>query len=274
MRWLCIAGLLFISSPAISDTETSSNSIYSFGIVPQFDSKQIHDIWRPILKELEQRTGQKFRIRGAANIPAFEKEFNSGEFDFAYMNPYHAVNAYQSQGYTPLVRDVGRALYGILVVRKDSPINEPTQLAGKTVAFPAPKALGATLLIRAELLDDYNTRVKPIFVNTHDSVYLNVVLGQTVAGGAVQKTLSRQPAAIQNQIRILHKTRKVMPHPIAAHPRVTKAIQQKVRDALLAMGEEENGRKLLAKIPMKKIGTASLKDYEELKKMGLERFHD
>jgi phosphonate transport system substrate-binding protein len=61
------------------------------------------------------------------------------------MNPYHAIRANKKHGYAPLVRDVGRSLFGIIVVKKDSPIETVSELDGEIVAFPAPNALGAAL---------------------------------------------------------------------------------------------------------------------------------
>jgi len=46
-----------------------------------------------------------------------------------------------------------------------------------------------------------------------------------------------------------------------------------VRAALLEMGSTEEGRKLLARIPINKIGPAGIDDYLPLKQMGLERFY-
>ena len=110
---------------------------YTFGIVPQFDAQRIYETWQPILNEIEKMTGLKFKLTGSLTIPAFETQFMVGEFDFAYMNPYHALKAAEAQRYIPQVRDVGRSLHGIIVVPKNSPITSVQELEGKTVAFPA-----------------------------------------------------------------------------------------------------------------------------------------
>jgi phosphonate transport system substrate-binding protein len=243
------------------------------GIVPQFEAKKIHRIWRPILNELESKTGLRFTLRGSPTIPKFEKEFNAGNFDFAYMNPYHVLLANKREGYVPLTRDIGRTLHGILVVRKDSPYTSPKDLAGQRIAFPAPNALGASLIMRADFLDIFHTRIKPDYVKTHSSVYLNVALGQAEAGGAVQKTLSQQPQYIQDELKVLYRTRETAPHPFSAHPRVSKEVQAKVLNALLEMGKTEKGRKLLKKIPVKKIGKAQMADYEPIHEMNLDRLY-
>ncbi len=268
-----IAGLSLLLSAIASTTLAIADDIYTVGIVPQFDSRQLFRVWRPILDAVSARTGLHFRIRGAPSIPAFEKEFLKGTFDFAYMNPYHMLLAHNRQQYVPLVRDHGSPLYGVLVVQKNSTINHVQELAGKTVVFPAPNALGASLLMRAELTELHGTNIKPRYVKTHSSVYLNVALGEAPAGGGVQHTWHQQPPQIRDSLRILYETRRIPPHPFAAHPRVPEEVQQKIKRALLDIGHSEEGRALLAKVPIPKIGPASLEDYHQLGDLGLDSYY-
>ena len=247
--------------------------VYSVGIVPQFEARRGYEIWRPILDKLQLATGVRFTLRGSPSIPVFEKEVLAGAFDFAYMNPYQLLQAHNRQGYVPLVRDVGRRLQGILVVRRDSKINSVEGLAGLTIAFPSPNALGACMLIRAELKDKYNIQFVPKYVLSHSSVYLNVILGQATAGGGVQKTLQQQAKTITGKLRVLYRTQSIVPHAFVAHPRVPLQLQRQVREAFLTLGQTQTGRQLLSKIPIKKIGRASMKDYQSLSTLRLERFY-
>lgn len=264
---------LFLLMLLALSTVDAKQHTFTVGVVPQYDTRELHEIWQPILHYLNEKSGHHFVLKGAPNIPAFEEALLAGEFDFAYTNPYLMLLANQKQGYQPLLRDVGRTLYGILVVTKDSLIKSPAELNGKRVAFPAPNALGASLLMQADLLDRFNSRVTPRFVKTHDSVYLNVLLQQTPAGGGVQKTFKHQPQKITDELRILYKTREVAPHPIAAHPRVDVQLQQQVVRWLLAWGETKEGSEAFNKIPINRLGKATMHDYQPLLDMGLERFY-
>jgi len=246
---------------------------YNFGVVPQYEIRKITKIWQPILNEVEKRTGIKLNLVGSPSIPAFEKSFGQGEYDFAYMNPYHALVAHQQQQYRPVLRDIGRELYGIIVVRKDSPITELKHLDGKIVAFPAPNALGAALIPRTEFAKKFNITIKPKYVKSHSSVYLNVLLGQAAAGGGVQKTFEKQSAELKEQLRVLYETARVPPHPIVAHSRVNEKDIEKIQQAILDIGNTKEGKAWLSKIPVKKIGKASLDDYLPLGEMGLEEFY-
>ncbi len=262
--------LLLIISPCIASE--NHTRVYTIGVVPQFEVKRLHAIWRPILKQLELETGYHFNLRGAPNIPEFEEEFKKGQFDFAYMNPYHLIIANNSAGYIPLIRDHGRQLYGVLVVRKDSNIKDIHQLQNKVVAYPSPNALGASLLMRQELKDKFAVITHPEYVKTHDSVYLNVILGKASAGGGVQKTFNHLKPSYQKLLKIIYTTRKVAPHPLAVLPSVPKEVQDAVKKAFLKMGQTTSGKKLLEKIPIKQVGTAKMQDYKILNTLKLDRY--
>ena len=165
-------------------------------------------------------------------------------------------------------------LRGILVVRKDSPIRKPSELDGKVVAFPSPNALGASLMMRADLERLHHAVVKPLYVKTHSSVYLHVVKGLAEAGGGVEKTLQEQDPLVREALRIIYTTRPMPSHPVAAHPRVPKEDREKVRRALLEFGETDEGRELLSKVPIKQIMPTSMDDYKVMLGWGLESYWD
>jgi phosphonate transport system substrate-binding protein len=246
---------------------------YTFGVVPQFEQRKLHAIWKPIIDELGKRTGLSFRLVSTLKIQDFEKEFVAGRFDFAYINPYHVVKAAKSVGYIPLVAD-STPMRGILVVPRKSSITKLTELNGKLVAFPSPNALGAALLMRADLERLYHVTVKPLYVKTHSSVYLHVVQGLAVAGGGIEKTLWEQKQEIRDALRVIYTTRSMPSHPVAAHPRVPKEHREKVRQALLDMDKTPGGRELLSKVPAKQLIAVTMKDYSKLLDWGLDAYWD
>lgn len=259
---LAAAACLAVSAHAAAQT-------YTFAVVPQFEQRKLFTIWKPIVAELERRTGHSFKLVATLTIKDFERALSRGTFDFVYANPYHILKASHSQGYIPLVRDEA-ALRGVLVVRKDSPVQHISELDGKTVAFPSPNAIGASLLMRADLSRLHHTAVVPLYVKTHSSVYFHVVNGLAAAGGGVEKTLHEQDASVRDALRVLYTTREMPSHPIAAHPRIGKALRDEVQHALLEMGRTKEGLEMLDKVPISKVVATSLEDYTQMRGWGLE----
>jgi len=262
-----------ISNNNISNGNVTQKTTYRFGVVPQFGQRKLFSIWMPVLQMLEAETGLRFELIGSEQITAFEDKFLAGDFDFSYMNPYHAVVAHRAQRYEPIIRDGNRKLQGILVVKSDSPINSVNELNGKQVAFPSRNAL-ATLLPRAELLREHGVTVKPRYVKTHSSVYIHVAQGLSSAGGGVASTLNQQKPEINKRLRILYRTHDYTPHPIVAHPRVPKHHVKHVQAAFLAMSKREDGQRLLQKIPMLKAIIATIDDYDAIKTLQLHKIND
>jgi phosphonate transport system substrate-binding protein len=86
-------------------------------------------------------------------------------------------------------------------------------------------------------------------------------------------TLKRQDQKIQDGLRVIYQIREIAPHPVTAHPRVPAEHMELVRKAFLDMGQSEHGATLLAKVPFKEIGPASLDEYLELASWGLEEHY-
>ena len=80
------------------------------------------------------------------------------------MNPYHFKVANEKLGFIPLLKDESRRLRGVLVAASNGQINNVNDLDGKVVAFPAPNALGASLLMRYEPEELFGVKVIPKFV--------------------------------------------------------------------------------------------------------------
>ncbi|MDO8990945.1 MAG: phosphate/phosphite/phosphonate ABC transporter substrate-binding protein [Sideroxyarcus sp.] len=271
-RWPGLAGVAFglalLSGLACSSFALAAPQTYTFAVVPQFEQRKLFAIWKPIVDELAQRSGLSLKLVATLTVPEFEHGINNGAFDFIYANPFHIMKVSTTQKYIPLVRD-SAPLRGILVVRKDGPVRAVKDLNGKSVAFPSPNALGASLLMRADLNQVFKVKVEPLYVKTHSSVYLHVVNGLTSAGGGVEKTLQEQDASIRDALTVLYTTRDMPSHPIAAHPRVAKADHEKLRAALMDFAATPQGQVLLSKVPMRKIVPASIEDYTVMRSWGL-----
>jgi len=266
-----IAAVLAVSLLVFCGTLRAAPEIYTFSVVPQFERRMLFNIWQPIIDELEKRTGHRFRLVTSLSVSDYESDVAKGLYDFIYINPYMMPLVETRPGYLPLVRDDG-ALHGILVVRKDSPVQRVEDLQGKSLAVPSMTALGASLLLRAELDRKFAVKTNPVIAKTHSSVFVHVINGFTEAGGSVQKALSEQPAKIRDTLRVLHRTQDLPSHPVAAHKRVPPEVRESVRQALIELGKSEAGRQLLDKVPMPRPVAATSEDYEVLRTLKLDGY--
>lgn len=238
------------------------------GIVPQQSASELARVWIPVLGALSERAGLSLRFATAPDIPAFEKRLAAGAYDVAYMNPYHYSVFAQKPGYVAFAKEKGRRLRGLVVVRKDSMIKDMKELAGQQIAFPAPAAFAATVLVRAEF-ERMGVPITPVFVKSHESVYLNVAQRQIEAGGGIVRTLQTMDAPVRDELRVLWQTKDYTPHAFAAHPRVPAADLQALRAAMLTADSDPKMRSVLEGIGFKGFDAAQDTEWNDVRALGI-----
>lgn len=241
-------------------------------IVPQLPRTVTYAKWAPLLEQVGRSTGECFDLVIPDTIPAFERSLLQGKPDFGFANPYHEVMAWKRQGYRPLLIDGRLKLTGIVTVKNDSSIRTIHDLQDKVVAFPAPNAFAASLLIRAELAKQ-GIRIQPRYVQTHANAYRAVAMGEVVAAGGVNNTLQREDPALRDSLRVLYETAGYAPHPFVVHPRVSARTQKAVQMAIMSLATHEAGKKLLDDVQLSSPKLADYRrDFAPLDRLHLDKF--
>lgn len=278
LRWLLAAASLACAPLAAwaqgsppSPEQGVERARYTVAVVPQFQASEIDRVWQPILTRLGQDAGVTLLLKVSKDIPTFEDEVVAGRPDFAYLNPYHQLKAHEAQGYRPLVRD-SKLLTGILVVRADDPITSVQGLQGKALAFPAPNAFGASLLIRGHLIEQDKVAFTPVYAKTHTNAYRQTIAGKTAATGGLRATLDKEPEEVRAALRVLMETSGAAPHPLSAHPRVPPPVQLAVTEAWLKLAKDPAMQPFLKEVPMSQpVRADQQRDYQPLKRLNLHR---
>ncbi|MEH6453127.1 MAG: phosphate/phosphite/phosphonate ABC transporter substrate-binding protein [Psychromonas sp.] len=245
----------------------------SFAVVPQQSASKLTKLWTPIVNELSQKSGIEIHFVTAPDIPTFEKRLAAGEYDIAYMNPYHYIVFNQTAGYQALAKARDKKIKGILVVAKNSKINSLMDLENQTLAFPAPAAFAATILTQADLKSE-QVNFSAEYVSSHDSVYRSVAKGIFPAGGGVVRTFNNVDPDIRSQLRILWTTAGYTPHAIATHSRVTAADRDSLSKALIEMQQQASGKELLGNINIQGFEHAEDADWNDIRDLKLKQLSE
>ena len=70
--------------------------------MPQQSATKLARTWVPLLRLIQERSGMALRFATAPDIPTFEQRLAAGEYDLAYMNPYHYTVFHESPGFFAL----------------------------------------------------------------------------------------------------------------------------------------------------------------------------
>lgn len=274
-RLTCLFWLIaiFTNVQAESYATVADRNTLSFGIVPQQSATTLARLWTPVLEKLSAATGYRVEFKTAPDIPEFERRLARGEYDLAYMNPYHYTVFHEHPGYRAFAKEKDILLKGILVVRSDSPYKDLGDLANKTLAFPSPAAFAASMITRANL-QSRSIPFEAKYVSSHDSVYRSIAKGLYAAGGGVTRTFNAMNNETRAQLRVLWMSPGYTPHAFAAHPRLDSVVVDKIQTGIVDLSNTKEGKALLAKLNFHGITYASDREWNDIRSMNLQSLPD
>lgn len=270
-RLLCVVGLLcLVMNAAAAEDAPLSQSTYRFGVVPQQTASKMARLWVPVFNLVERKTGIRIVFETASSIPEFERRLAQGRYDFAYMNPYHYTVFNNLPGYRAFAKQKGKKIQGILVVPKSSRAKSPADLAGGSLAFPAPAAFAASVLPRAYLAKE-GIAIQTQYVSSHDSVYHAVAKNLFAGGGGIERTFRAMPKGVRDNLRILWRSKPFTPHAFAAHPRVPKDVVTLLAEALISLYGTSEGANVLGGLQFGQgITLADDAEWDDIRVLGLD----
>jgi phosphonate transport system substrate-binding protein len=254
--------LLWPAARLVAETERS------FGVVPRYSPSATAQRWQPLLDLVAAEARTRMRFQTASGISVFEERLLDGVYDYAYLNALLFKRASNTRGYRALARN-SEPLTGIIVVKKDGPTNLAA-LRNKTIAFPAPRAFGATILPRTDL-KQMNIPHHVVYLGSHESAYQAVLKDRFMAAGGVMTTFLQLPESVRDRLRVLHTTRPVTSHVFAAHPRVPKDEADRVQRALFGIHKRNHGAKLLESMRLTRLVPVTAADLALLDGFNLPR---
>ncbi|AIW14142.1 phosphate/phosphite/phosphonate ABC transporter substrate-binding protein [Vibrio tubiashii] len=252
---------LLLSTATLADTLT-------FGVVPQQSASRLAKQWGPLVDTLKEQTGYEITFSTAPNIPEFEKRLSEGEYDLAYMNPYHYTVFSQVSGYRAIAKAKDKRIKGIIVARKSNDYQSLEDLQGQTLAFPSPAAFAATVLTQSDL-KNADVEFESDYVSSHDSVYLSVAKGFYPAGGGVMRTFNTLPDVVKSQLEPIWITKPYTPHAIAYHPRLRNDQANAIQAALVSLQNTSQGGQQLKSLNIKGFEPASDSDWDDVRALNI-----
>ena len=153
--------MLFLPFTAIK-AEVVKKSI-NIAVLPCTDIVMTFKKFHPLVTYLTQQTGLPIRLVVPEDLTRFETSLNNGEIDFALQDPHtflklaHLFDKDSLLGV--LTIDGGTTQSGVVVVRKDSGIQQVNDLKGKTVMF-GPKFSASKWLAARLLFEDNGINIE------------------------------------------------------------------------------------------------------------------
>jgi len=186
----------------------------------------------------------------------------TGKVDFVAETAFSAILYEELAGAEILLRQWkgGQASYrAFFFTRIDSSIQRIEDLAGKLIAFEDPGSTSGYLVPKATIIDHglaprftgevrRSTDVGYLFADSELNVVAWVARGRVDAGVLSDGDWadpSRVPLGLKRQLRVFHKTAKIVRSLLVARPGLAESRKRGVVDSLLGMHDTEEGRDVL-----------------------------
>ncbi|MGF1680298.1 phosphate/phosphite/phosphonate ABC transporter substrate-binding protein [Photobacterium minamisatsumaniensis] len=259
-----LAMLLFVGSQQALAEEKE----LVFGVVPQQSAAKLAQQWGPLLSAWSEVTGVTIRFATARDIPTFEQRLADGEYDIAYMNPYHFTLVNNPDGYTALAHAKDKRITGIMVAKKGWS-EEISILDNQQLAFPAPRAFAASILTQSELRQK-GLAINPNYVGAHDSVYMAVAKGIYPAGGGIMRTFNSIPESLRSQLTVIYKTQSYTPHAIAYKNDLDKETVAQLHSSINKLNHHAQAREMFKSLNIKGFESATDSDWDDVVALGIQ----
>jgi phosphonate transport system substrate-binding protein len=259
--------------PAFSSRAvTRDGTEYVLAVYPLHNPGLTFEQYNPLAEYLSSRIpGAHFRLETSRNYSGFGKKLYGGQVHFALANPRQALAAL-AHGYQVFAKagDDGDCS-GVILVRRDSNIEDPSDLKGRKVSYPSSTALAAALLGQYYLHShgvDVNTAIENVYAGSQLSSILNVYHGITAAGVARPSTwLMFQVAhpAESAEMAVKWRTESLPNNPLLVRNDVPREVMEQVRNLLVSLQDSEAGRKILGPMALSRFEPADNGVYEPVR---------
>jgi phosphate/phosphite/phosphonate ABC transporter binding protein len=219
------------------------------------------------LKDFADYVGKKLNLEGkvvtAPTVSQLAKDIEQKRIDFYMDSPYPTYLVNRSGASMLLLRrwKSGMAEYhSIVFAKKDGPVKKVDDLKGKLFAFEDPGSTSAYFLPKVFLMKkglrltekggvDSQVAPKEIgYVFTYSTAKtVDLVLSGKAAGGAFSDDDYKRTGDKQAQIVKLGETAPFPRNLVSVRKDLDPAIVKRLKDVLLAMDKDEEGKKVLAK---------------------------
>lgn len=258
--------------PTFSKQKPVNKKLYIIGIHPLHNPKRLFQVYAPIIEFIDaQLPDVELKLEASRNYEEFDKKLYSGHFDFAMPNPYQTIRslAYGYQIFGKMADD--EEFRGIILVRKDSGIDQVGDLKGKAVSYPAKTALAATMMTQQYLNThgiNINTDIDNHYVGSQESSIMNVLLGHTAAAATWPipwKTFSAEHPEQAAQLEVKWQTESLLNNGWVVRDDVPSDIVTQFSRQLFNLQDTKAGKKMLATVPVSRFEPADNDTYTPVK---------
>ncbi|HDH02584.1 MAG TPA: phosphate/phosphite/phosphonate ABC transporter substrate-binding protein, partial [Nitrospirae bacterium] len=254
------------------------------GLIPEQNIFKQIERYKPLAGYLSEKTGIRVRLTILSRYGDIIDRFVQRGLDGAFFGDLTGALAIEKLDIEPLVRPVNldgsTYSYGYIIVRKDSGIKTVADMQGKVLAFVDRATVTGYLFplsyFRSHGVENLNDFFSEFyFTGSHDSSVYAVLDGRADIGcikNSIYHNLVSRDPTIKSELRIIARSPLMPESTLCLRKDLPEDMKKMIKEVLLTMDRNEEGRKILAKLRAKRFIEASVEDfkpvYEMLKTLG------
>lgn len=263
--------------PVAHPQDAETHKPLRVAVAAMVSPKETFSYYQEMLEYIGKRLGRRVQLIQRKTYEEIDELFPKGEVDLAFIcsGPYAAgKDAYGFEALaTPQVR--GKPFYqSYLIVRKDSPYRSLHDLRGKVFAFTDPESNTGSIVPRHWLAEIGETPEsffrQTTFTYSHDNSILAVAksLVDAAAVDGHQWEYYQHVNPIHTaDTRVIRKSDPFGSPPVVASLKLDGEVTSRVRNLLLTMHEDPEGRRIMHKILIERFVPPRDEWYEPIKTM-------
>ncbi len=253
---------------------------YVLGVHPLHNPSRLFQVYQPLVDFInEHLQDSELRLEASRNYAVYNKKLFSGYFHFALPNPYQTVVSIQ-RGYRVFGKmGDDEKFRGIILVRKDSGIEHVEDLKGKTVSYPAPTALAATMLPQWYLQQhgiDVNKDIHNSYVGSQESSIVNVYLKKSAAAATWPPpwhAFIKERPEVAEEVMVKWETTSLPNNGLVVRNDVPQALVDQVGSIVFSLHTHERGKAILKRMELSRFEAAEDNVYISVREF-LRRFEE
>ncbi len=276
-----ITGCQFVSPPESTPVPTAppeptvnpAMKPLVFASIPMDNRLKMLEGWSMLADYITQETGIPVDVTIKKSYHEIIEALSSKEVDFCYAGPLIYVEAHKKAGALPLVKPTanGQPFYtSVIIVRKDSGINDIAGLKGKNFAFTDRDSTSGYLFPRAMLSEEGVKSLKffskVTYSGGHDSSLEGVYQKYIDGAGIFDYAFVKEKNDKTEELKILKTSAPIPMGPILISKKFDPEIAKKLLDVFLTIGKTEETKILAEKIKVDGYVEAKDSDYDSIRK--------
>ncbi|MBF0350615.1 MAG: phosphate/phosphite/phosphonate ABC transporter substrate-binding protein [SAR324 cluster bacterium] len=256
-------------NPTYSDQSPLKTTKLIFAVHPLHNPARLFEDFSPLIKFLNEQIPEvTISLEASKDYATFDQRLNAKKYHLALPNPYQTIQALQNGYHVFGKMGDDFNFRGIILTRKDANIRQVTDLKGKTVSYPAPTALAATMMPQYFLWENglnIQQDITNAYVGSQESSIMNVLLKNSDAAAtwpipwmAFQRKFPDKAA----ELVVSWETSPLINNGLVFREDVPLDVVQKMGNLMFHLQDHEAGRAILHPMEISQFEAATDESYQ------------